>query len=707
MRETGPFSAWIQTPAEHTRELWCAFRPDRSLQREADRSMAPFVSEVKASMDACVLEAAAAVCRPLGNIDPTIHRMPILSDEAAFDALPREGQLRGLRPDQIRALRVIQPFDSHSSEPIARTMQHLAASLAAIAEERRLFTAWEACPVPEVPRDVQIVSTEIDPAGPLHIPKRLATFKLDRRSAGAPFAGNPNVSFDVIMNAPPWPTDPDDNFSARSHWLLVIARHLIEGLERSVREPYRVEMLQAFDRAIPAEPVRTWHPVRFDDDEQKQEVRTAIEASERKMATYLNADGTLIYMRFSVNGEVVGREIAPAAKLLGETPDGAAIEAATRAAAGRWGLPDLVLQPKVFHKGNGVRELGDGTILAGRRGISLQVKSRAVTSDPPEKAERWMLKNAAQGLRQARGTIRAALLNPTVELKNLRGRTVTVRGTSIDWVPVVVIDHPNPPPTGVVPDPDPKGPGVVMMRRDWEFLWNQLRSATAIVDYVHRVATEDPLELGAETDRYFDLADKDRNSPPGPLPDWIPQTEARYTNVPLLPRDPAASSDEFGHALFQQILEDIANTDFTGDEADRIMLLSMIDRVAIGARPELGRLLLRRLTKCAGTPVGELRTEHRTMIIDHGALHVVFTTMSQLTDYYQEYYRTWLLHRRQTFLTASRAQAPIYPWTVGVLLSPRADGRRSWDTTVIATNGPPHFDQDEYDRLTPVLASNV
>src|SRR5690606_7690977 len=47
-------------------------------------------------------------------------------------------------------------------------------------------------------------------------------------------------------------------------------------------------------------------------------------------------------------------------------------------------------------------------------------------------------------------------------------------------------DHPNPPPTGVIPARDPKAPSVVMTRRDWEVLWDQLRSATAIVDRLPR-----------------------------------------------------------------------------------------------------------------------------------------------------------------------------------------------------------------------------
>lgn len=618
---------------------------------------------------------------------------------------------------QVRALRLLQPFtarmDAASTRAITRDMAHLAAGLKALSAwktspgESPLFTAWvcEADPKPTLPDAVRIKKTEVDPAGPLHQPKRLARFTLHPDSAAASFAGDPNVSFDVIFNTAPWPDDPDDNFSQRSHRLVVITRHLIEGLERSVSDPYRVDLLRTLDQNLPEERAESWLPAKFSSADQEADVRAAIAESDRGMATYLNDDGTLVYTRLSPDGGVMGREIAPARDLLDANQDGTAVEAATRAAAGRWGLRDLVLNPKVFSKGSGIRELGDGTICAGPRGISLQVKARGVTGITPERATKWVLKNAAHGLRQARGTIRTALLNPAVELTNLRGRTLTVRGNSVAWIPVVVIEHPNRPPTGVTPAPDPKGPSVVLTRRDWEFLWDQLRSATAIVDYIHRVAEErEPLELGAESSRYLDLAEKDAKASPESLPEWIPKTGAIHTNQPRLPHDPAASPDRFGHAIFQRILEDIADTNFTGDETDRIALLSHIDRVPVGARAELGRLLLRRLIQCAEAAPDGHRMDNRIMYIDHGSLQVTFTTMSQLTDYHQEIYRSWLLLRRQDILEKSGALGPIYPWTVGVLLTPRSDGQRPWDTTTIATNGPPAYDTAEYARLSSVFS---
>lgn len=709
MREDEPFSAWIESPNDQTRELWCSFEPGWDLQREADALVAAFLRSVKAAMDSCVLAAAVAVCRPIGMVDPDTHLMPLLAEESEFDTLPSQGQLQGLRPDQFQTLRLLQPFASRADEVIARVLHHLVAGLEAAEVGTTLFTAWasEARPVPHLPSGATLKNTMVEPAGTLTAPKRLARFEVDGLEPGAPFAGNPDVSFDPVINAEPWPTNPDDNFSARSHRLVTITRHLIEGFERSVSVPFRVGLLEALDQQFPADPTPTWLPVQFNEASEQQRVREAIKESEPGLATYLSSDGTLTYLRFAADGTVVGREIPPASKLPGGGTDGTAVEEATRAAAGRWGLPDFVLRPKVFHKGSGIRELGDGTILTGQRGISLQVKARPVTTDTPEKAARWIMKNAAHGLRQARGTIRSTLQNPSVQLTNLRGRDVTVLGGAVEWVPLVVIDHPDPP-REVFPAKDSTGRSVVMLRRDWEFLWDQLRSATAIVDYVHRVAGEDePLELGAETHRYFDLAGRDAAAPASELPAWLSETGASRTSAPLLPRDPAASADQFGHAIFHRILEDIANTDFTGDEADRLRLLSHIDRVAVATRADLGRTLLRRLVACARALPDGHRMEHRILLVDDGELQLTFTTMSQLTNIHREIYKTWLLHRRQTFLRSSEAQGPVYPWTVGVLLTPRAGGHRPWDTTVIATNGPPAYDDEEYDRLRPLLAPNA
>lgn len=58
------------------------------------------------------------------------------------------------------------------------------------------------------------------------------------------------------------------------------------------------------------------------------------------------------------------------------------------------------------------------------------------------------------------------------------------------------------PPEGVVPEVDESSnPTVVLLRRDWEFLFDQLKSTHAVCGYFERVPG-DSIELGDEPMRY-------------------------------------------------------------------------------------------------------------------------------------------------------------------------------------------------------------
>jgi hypothetical protein len=270
-------------------------------------------------------------------------------------------------------------------------------------------------------------------------------------------------------------------------------------------------------------------------------------------------------------------------------------------------------------------------------------------------------------------------------------------------VPVVILDHPAPP-ADVLPDRDAARRGLILLRRDWEFLWDQLRSVTAIIDYAHRAADEDRIPLGTEVNRYFDLADRDQRATPDPAPAWMAQTGASQVSGPTLPREPVDADDILGHDVLRQILEDIAASSFPGDELTRMEVLARIDQVAVTHRAELGRLLLRHLDHCASANPSELAVQHRVIITGSGRLHLAFSVYSQLTQYHRQDYQTWLLLRRQQFLRDVGAEGSDLPWSVGVLLSPRPDGPRPWDTTMIATNDGPAFDEEEFDSLTQVFA---
>ena len=110
-------------------------------------------------------------------------------------------------------------------------------------------------------------------------------------------------------------------------------------------------------------------------------------------------------------------------------------------------------------------------------------------------------------------------------------------------------------------------------------------------------------------------------------------------------------------------------------------------------------MLLRRIDHCAIAPADELRAQHRLIYLDAGRLQLSFSVYSHFTGYHQQLFQTWALHRRQTFLQQSGATGPDYPWTVAVLLTPRLDGRRLWDTTVMATTAGPAYDDEDYETI--------
>lgn len=178
------------------------------------------------------------------------------------------------------------------------------------------------------------------------------------------------------------------------------------------------------------------------------------------------------------------------------------------------GLPDFVMSPMVERKGRGVREISDGLIVTGDHGLVIQVKSRDGACGSAEQEVAWLTKKIAEGARQADGTARR-LAGKTIAMVNGRGRPVELDGTVITWTSVIIIDHPTPPDHYPLPVLTTRIPIVVLLRRDWEFLFHQLRSSRAVIDYLARVA-DSAGRLGAEPERYYELAAADAASAPSP-----------------------------------------------------------------------------------------------------------------------------------------------------------------------------------------------
>ena len=364
----------------------------------------------------------------------------------------------------------------------------------------------------------------------------------------------------------------------------------------------------------------------------------------------------------------------------------------------RLGLPDFVFSADLVTRGSGTRELGDVLIVVGSQGVVVQVKSR---SDPGESQARevnWLRKSIAKATRQASGTVRTLRGNP-MQLSNLRGRQLMIEGTNVDWTAVVIVDHESPP-AGFVPEKTEDGsiPTVVLLRRDWEFLFDQLGSTAAVLGYLVRVSTMQPIALGGEPVRYYELAQADTSAQPMDPSKLSLPSGARLVSTPLLPLAPAGHDDRQGHLLLRMIQEDIATIVLTGwDEGQRTAVVTELDSLPVAQRTELGRYLLGMLEQVSMADSREvLWAFRRVLSTSNNAPHLVFGTC---TRYDEE--TSWAFGQlvRLRHYEQCEASGVVELTSVGVLLTPRHDGARPWDTSAVRVSGSVEISPDELRQL--------
>lgn len=134
-------------------------------------------------------------------------------------------------------------------------------------------------------------------------------------------------------------------------------------------------------------------------------------------------------------------------------------------------------------KGSGLRELGDRLLLAGHRSAIIQVKARTITPKSQALEIAWIQKVAANAMSQAKGTVRQLRTLPA-DMLNGRNRTLRVDGNAFEWIAVFLLDHPHVPQDTVVTWQPLGIPAIALTRRGWDFLFDQLRSTTAVLDYL-------------------------------------------------------------------------------------------------------------------------------------------------------------------------------------------------------------------------------
>lgn len=379
------------------------------------------------------------------------------------------------------------------------------------------------------------------------------------------------------------------------------------------------------------------------------------------------------------------RTVRPAAILPDGVERGPVAEAAIRGAAALYGLPDFVFHPATERRGAGVREIGDAIIVAGHRGLSLQVKARQDVTDDPSRERAWLERRANEGSRQATGTIRR-LRNPgATRLENLRGDVVSIIGRDIEWAPVVVLDHPG------VPDTTLGGDVVVLSRRDWEFLFEQLQSTVAVVDYIHRVRSLEPTRFNLEAVRYYELAQADAATTPAEVDPAFIALGARNESAPMLPLPPAEPAN-----LIRWVLEDIAAVrvgDLTEAQVRyRLKMLATIDSAPIGTREQMANTILEWFERVQEAPPEAFWWRLRNYIY-FGRMHLLIAVTNQTHPVVGEAFGQLIRLRHVERGERSMAEAELT--TVGVLLQPRHDGQLPWDTIAGMVEGPIDLSQEE------------
>lgn len=658
-----------------------------------------FVEALRSALDHAVALAEKTVSGSLTTPDEPAQ-FPLCSSLDEFINHYEGGAMAGLRPDHIELLQTFQPFaedpDGKTAVNLVRRTMRLLSNLTQRRTSPNVVTVWahSASPVVLVDAPQVVAELTVEPAGRVFDTYTVARFSLEPAEPARRLRGNPQVALDISFDAEPWPIDPDDTFDLRCHQLLAVTAEAIRSFERSFglrsaehRRGGRGWSPSA-DRAA-----STWSPV---DASSVPELEPALSESDLGLAVY--RDGDEMIMIVNTEQGVFGRIVPQPAALDPNLRRGSAAENATLGAAARWGLPDFVLTPMTVVKSTGTRELGDGTIVFGRRALAIQVKARDRSGPKPERERAWIAKNAGKGARQAAGSVRSLTATP-VSMTNVRGRSIMVDGSSLDWVGVVIVDHDNPPDDISPVANAPSLPVVVLLRREWEFLFDQLRSVTALGSYLHRIKN-DEVAPGDHPEHYYELAtaDKQATTEPGRFPVSLGPGEQRFS-YPLLPIEPASSIDEQGAAMFRQMLEDLATSPWDREEEDRLTLLHLLDRQAVTERARVGRRMIDLLRGTSSVSHNTTRFDLRRYVFGEADLQLGFGVCNILSAHHREAFRRWVMLRHYEWTSTLPENDREGIWTVAILLTPRHDGLRPWDITVFAINGVLEIDDDELEAL--------
>jgi hypothetical protein len=651
------------------------------------------VRELWACLDALVTESVEAFSALQRLRRPECPRFfPVADSLEGFRASLAESCMDGTLRSHVAMVEDCQPFqDSDGDEVIDRIRRGLGYLLEweAALDTGAVMGAWATPVEPQVHAAAPAVVESMEAAEPGALDEQervLARYQLRSYQSGCAVNPQAGTWVDLCFTEGFVPADGEDTFDQRLSLVIeAVTRFAVSFAWLSSQVPGSRRVLSAEHAGA----TDTWIEAARSSKHWSAEELAALASSDIGLGRVQDAD-TLTLVVSTPDG-VYERVVPHATPLRHHDRRGTAAEAAVKDAAATWGLPDFVLAPSVERKGRGVREISDGLLVVGERGVVMQIKAREGEPASVERETSWVLKQLTAAGKQIHGTVRR-LKKDNVQMVNGRGHSIRIDSPAIDWVGVIIIEHPDPPQELALPAQEGSTPVVALLRRDWEFLFNQLRSTHAVVGYLHRTATSAPV-LGGEPERYYELAAADAEAVPGEAARSWMRRGGQPHSVPLLPAAPAGSNDEEAHTMVRIMLEDVATSPTGPAEKEAWQrVLASLDSLPVGYRTDLGRFLLDALSTVTKTESGTTAWRMRTFLAGPDQDQLGFAVCSALTEQTRAVFSAWIqLRHHERGEHSDLADLT----SVGVLLTPRTDGYGEWDTTVTAVSGDPALTEEE------------
>jgi hypothetical protein len=245
---------------------------------------------------------------------------------------------------------------------------------------------------------------------------------------------------------------------------------------------------------------------------------------------------------------------------------------------------------------------------------------------------------------------------------------------------VVVLDH-----EGLESYVPQKG-AIVMILGDWNFLFDQLKSTSAILNYLNRIWAEDPISLGMEAVRYYSFAAADAIAQPSDIPEALRIKGSVLLSGPILPQAPAANDGLRGHSVIRMICEDISNLETdVWTEQGRLEILEVLDSVPVSSRTEHGEKVLKWLDEVRSVD-GSYTKIHARHLLSRTGPHIMLAVSNLSGDDKAEMFASYVSLRREQLLQRHPDLERVY--SVGILLTPSENPDIFWGISfAVATGG--------------------